>query len=139
MLEEHYGNFKHQFEKVVSETIDPQLLIPEITVDAVIELNQVTPKLMRILKQFAPFGPGNMTPVFMAENVIDTGYAKGVGAEQAHLKIAVVQDDRYKIDGIGFNMGDKLPLVTGRKPFDIVFTIDENQWQKYYRIHIGSC
>ena len=129
LLEEHYGNFKHQFEKVVSETIDPQLLIPEITVDAVIELNQVTPKLMRILKQFAPFGPGNMTPVFMAENVIDTGYAKGVGAEQAHLKIAVVQDDRYKIDGIGFNMGDKLPLVTGRKPFDIVFTIDENQWQ----------
>lgn len=129
LLEEHYGNFKHQFEKVVSETIDPQLLIPEITVDAVIELKQVTPKLMRILKQFAPFGPGNMTPVFMAENVIDTGYAKGVGAEQAHLKIAVVQDDRYKIDGIGFNMGDKLPLVTGRKPFDIVFTIDENQWQ----------
>lgn len=129
LLEEHYGNFKHQFEKVVSETIDPQLLIPEITVDAVIELNQVTPKLMRILKQFAPFGPGNMTPVFMAENVMDTGYAKGVGAEQAHLKIAVVQDDRYKIDGIGFNMGDKLPLVTGRKPFDIVFTIDENEWQ----------
>ncbi len=129
LLEEQYGNFKHQFEKVVAETIDPQLLIPEIMVDAVITLKEISPKLMRIIKQFAPFGPGNMTPTFMAENVSDTGYAKGVGAEQAHLKIAVVQDNRYKIDGIGFNMGDKLPLVTGRKPFDIVFTIDENEWQ----------
>lgn len=129
MLEEQYGNFKHQFEKVVAESIDPQLLIPEIMVDAVITLAEISPKLMRIIKQFAPFGPGNMTPTFMAENVSDTGYAKGVGAEQAHLKIAVVQDNRYKIDGIGFNMGDKLPLVTGRRPFDIVFTIDENEWQ----------
>jgi len=129
MLEEQYNNFKHQFEKVVSETIDPQLLIPEISIDMVIELKDITPKLMRILKQFAPFGPGNMTPVFMSENVKDTGYAKGVGAEKAHLKISVVQHDSHKIDGIGFNMGDKLNLVTGRKPFDVAFTLEENEWQ----------
>lgn len=129
LLEEQYNNFKHQFEKVVSETIDPQLLIPEISVDLVIELKDITPKLMRILKQFAPFGPGNMTPVFMAENLQDTGYAKGVGAEKAHLKIAAVQEGSYKIDGIGFNMGDKLNLVTGRKLFNAAFTLDENEWQ----------
>ncbi|WP_339835890.1 single-stranded-DNA-specific exonuclease RecJ [uncultured Maribacter sp.] len=129
LLEEQYLNFKHQFEKVVKESIDPQLLIPEITIDTVIDLKDITPKLMRILKQFAPFGPGNMSPVFMAENVQDTGYAKGVGANAAHLKISVVQQDSHKIDGIGFNMGDKLPLVTGRKPFSVVFSIDENEWQ----------
>ncbi len=129
LLEEQYQNFKHQFEKVVKETIDPQLLKPEITVDAIIELKEITPKLMRIIKQFAPFGPGNMTPVFMAENIQDTGYAKGVGAEAAHLKVSVVQQDSYKIGGIGFNMGDKLPMVTGRKPFNAVFCIDENEWQ----------
>jgi single-stranded-DNA-specific exonuclease len=129
LLEEQYQNFKHQFEKVVKETIDPQLLKPEISVDAIIELKEITPKLMRIIKQFAPFGPGNMTPVFMAENVQDTGYAKGVGAKAAHLKVAVVQQESYKIDGIGFNMGDKLPMVTGRKPFNAVFSIDENEWQ----------
>tara|TARA_R110002074_G_scaffold197610_10_gene364948 strand:- start:23491 stop:25179 length:1689 start_codon:yes stop_codon:yes gene_type:complete len=129
MLEEQYQNFKHQFEKVVKESIDPQLLIPEITIDTVIELKDITPKLMRILKQFAPFGPGNMSPVFMAENIKDTGYAKGVGANAAHLKISVVQQDSHKIDGIGFNMGEKLSLVTSRKPFSAVFSLDENEWQ----------
>ncbi|TDT46177.1 single-stranded-DNA-specific exonuclease [Maribacter spongiicola] len=129
LLEEQYNNFKHQFEKVVKESIDPQMLIPEITVDAVIELKDITPKLMRILKQFAPFGPGNMSPIFMAEDLKDTGYAKGVGKEEAHLKVSVVQQDSHRIDGIGFNMGDKLSLVTGRKPFSAVFSIDENEWQ----------
>lgn len=129
LLEHQYNNFKHQFEKVVKESIDPQLLVPEITVDAIIELSDISPKLMRILKQFAPFGPGNMSPTFMAENLVDTGYAKGVGAEEAHLKLAVTQNDTYKIGGIGFNLGDKLPLVTSRKPFSAVFSIDENEWQ----------
>lgn len=127
--ENQYQNFKHQFEKVVKETIDPQLLVPEITVDAVIELHQITPKLMRILRQFAPFGPGNMSPVFMAENLVDTGYAKGVGQEEAHLKLSVTQNDSHKIDCIGFNLGHKLPLVTSRKPFNAIFSIDENEWQ----------
>ncbi|WP_405411883.1 single-stranded-DNA-specific exonuclease RecJ [Maribacter sp. Asnod1-A12] len=129
LLEAQYNNFKHQFEKVVKESIDPQMLIPEITIDTVIELKDITPKLMRILKQFAPFGPGNMSPIFMAEDLHDTGYAKGVGKEEAHLKVSVVQQDSHRIDGIGFNMGDKLSLVTGRKPFSAVFSIDENEWQ----------
>lgn len=129
LLEEQYNNFKHQFEKVVKESIDPQMLIPEITIDTVIELQDITPKLMRILKQFAPFGPGNMSPIFVAEDLKDTGYAKGVGKEEAHLKVSVVQQSSHKIDGIGFNMGDKLSLVTGRKPFSAVFSIDENEWQ----------
>lgn len=129
LLEHQYNNFKHQFEKVVKESIDPQLLVPEITVDAMIALKDITPKLLRIINQFAPFGPGNMSPTFMAENLVDTGYAKGVGAEDAHLKLAVTQNDSYKMEGIGFNLGDKLPLVTSRKPFSAVFSIDENEWQ----------
>ncbi|MFS4492627.1 single-stranded-DNA-specific exonuclease RecJ [Maribacter sp. 2308TA10-17] len=129
LLEEQYGNFKHQFEKVVSETIDPNLLIPEITIDLALAVKDITPKLMRILKQFAPFGPGNMTPVFMAENLQDSGYAKGVGQDGAHLKFAVTQDGWGPIGGIGFNLGDKLPLMINRKTFDAVFSLDENEWQ----------
>lgn len=129
LLEEQYEVFKSKFEEVVKETIDPVLLTPEITVDAVIELKEITPKLLRILKQFAPFGPGNMSPVFMAENLTDTGYGKIVGQEGAHLKLSVTQNDSYKINAIGFNLGHKLPLVTGRKPFNAVFSIDENEWQ----------
>ena len=129
LLEEQFEAFKSQFEKVVKETIEPQLLTPEITVDTKITLQDITPKLMRILKQFAPFGPGNMAPVFMSENLIDTGYAKGVGQDGAHLKVQVIQGNSQKIGGIGFNLGDKLSFVTGRKPFDAVFSIDENEWQ----------
>jgi len=129
LLEEQYGEFKRQFEKVVSETIDPSLLIPEITIDAPIKIKDITPKLMRILKQFAPFGPGNMTPVFMAEKLQDSGYAKGVGQEAAHLKLAVTQEGWGPLGGIGFNLGDKLPLVINRRSFDAVFSLDENEWQ----------
>ena len=128
LLEEQYDTFKAQFEKVVSETIDPNLLIPEITVDTQMELAQITPKLMRILKQFAPFGPGNMTPVFMAKNVRDTGYAKGVGEDEKHLKLSVAQNGSQPIGAIGFNLGDKLPIVSNGKPFDAVFSLDENEW-----------
>lgn len=129
LLADQYGNFKHQFEKVVSETIDPALLIPEVRIDARIEIKEINQKLMRILKQFAPFGPGNMTPIFMAEKLQDSGYAKGVGQEEAHLKLAVTQNGYGPLGGIGFNLGDKLPLVIHRKSFDAVFSLDENEWQ----------
>lgn len=129
LLEEQYETFKKQFEKVVSETIDPGLLTPEISVDALIKLKDITPKLMRIIRQFAPFGPGNMTPVFMAERLTDTGYGKGVGEEEKHLKLTVKQHDSEAIGAIGFNLGDKLSLTADKKPFDAVFSLDENEWQ----------
>lgn len=129
LLEEQYDAFKKQFEKVVSETIDPNLLTPEITVDTQIDFKDITPKLMRILKQLAPFGPGNMTPVFMAENLKDNGYAKGVGEAEKHLKLSATQNRSQPIGAIGFNLGDKLSLVKNRQSFDAVFSLDENEWQ----------
>ncbi|GAB4509421.1 MAG: single-stranded-DNA-specific exonuclease RecJ [Allomuricauda sp.] len=128
LLEEQYEAFKNQFEKVVSETIDPKLLQPEIAVDAKIAMHQITPKLMRILKQFAPFGPGNMTPIFMTEGLKDTGYARGVGEDEKHLKCSVYQPGSNPIGAIGFNLGDKLNVVKRIKPFDAVFSLDENEW-----------
>ncbi len=135
LLEEQYESFKAKFEKVVGESIPPELLIPEQRIDAQINLFDITPKLMRILKQFAPFGPGNMTPVFMAKGVQDTGYAKGVGEDAKHLKLSVVQRGKtnpkevvHPIGAIGFNLGDRLPLVKKGQRFAIAFTLDENEW-----------
>lgn len=128
LLEEQYENFKNQFEKVVSETIDPKLLVPEITIDTKISLNDVSPRLMRILKQFAPFGPGNMRPVFMAEGVKDTGYGKGVGENEKHLKLTLTQKGSKPIGAIGFNLGNKLCNVKNQQNFDVAFTLDENEW-----------
>lgn len=128
LLEENYEAFKARFEKVVSETIDPKLLIPEVNIDAQISLKEITPKFYRILSQFAPFGPGNMTPVFMSEDLQDTGYGKCVGAEKDHLRFTVTQHGAGKLVGIGFGLGDKIDLISEKKPFKAAYTIDENHW-----------
>nr|WP_299386449.1 single-stranded-DNA-specific exonuclease RecJ [Allomuricauda sp.] len=128
LLESQYKSFKEKFEQVVSQTIDPKLLVREITVDAQMELSQISPKLMRILKQFAPFGPGNMTPVFMARKLQDTGYGKGVGEGEKHLKLSVVQNGSRPLGAIGFGLGNKLEQIKNRNTFDAVFSLDENEW-----------
>lgn len=132
LLEWQYDAFKSKFEEVVSQTIDPSLLTPEIAVDSIIDFKDISPKFHRILSQFEPFGPGNMTPTFMAENLKDSGYAKGVGADESHLKCQIFQGlntgNHQKINGIGFNLGKKLQIVK-QNSFSAVFSIDENEWQ----------
>ncbi len=128
LLEENYLAFKNAFEKVVSATILPDSLTPEIPIDAEINFDDITPKLMRILKQFEPFGPQNMTPVFLTKNVIDTGYSKKLGAEEEHLKLFVKQNNSGGIPAIGFGLGNKMDLVTHKKPFNAIYCIDENEW-----------
>jgi single-stranded-DNA-specific exonuclease len=130
LKEENYEAFKQAFEDEVSRTIDRNLLTPEIKIDAQIDLKAITPKFYRILKQFAPFGPNNMTPVFMTEDMVDTGYGKCVGADKTHLRLTAIQPkstDRFV--GIGFGMGDKYELISESKPFRAVYSIDENEWQ----------
>lgn len=129
LLEEDFENFKNEFEKVVSETITPQQLIPEISVDAMIDLDDITPKFYRILKQFAPFGPGNMTPVFMTENLTDVGVGKCVGKDKSHLRLVVKQENSNQFTGIGFGLADKEDIACNGKPFKAVYCIDENEWQ----------
>ncbi len=126
--EENYILFKEAFEKTVSETIHPDLLIPEVVVDAEIDFSDIDPKLVRILKQFEPFGPQNMTPVFLTKNVKDTGYGKKIGEDDAHLKLFLKQDGSDGIPAIGFGLGKKIDLTTDRKPFEAAYCIDENLW-----------
>ena len=130
LKEENYEAFKNKFEEVVTQTCDPRLLLPEIAMEAELNFDQITPKFYRILKQFAPFGPGNMRPVFMTNNLVDTGYGKKVGADQTHLKITVTQGGSgMSIGGIGFGLGDKHDLITHNKPFKAAYVLDENEWR----------
>ncbi len=128
LLEENYQLFKNAFEKVVEETIHPDMLTPEISIDAEINLTDITPKLTRILKQFEPFGPQNMTPVFLTKNVKDTGYAQKLGVDGEHLKLFVRQNNSEGMAAIGFGLGNKMELTTNKKPFEAVYCIDENEW-----------
>ena len=129
LSETQYEGFKNKFEEVVSSSIDDRLLIPEILIDSTLELEEITPKFYRILRQFAPFGPGNMAPVFMTKNLIDTGYGKCVGASDDHLKCTVTQmKSAVQIGAIGFNLGDKCSLITNKKTFSAAYSLDLNEW-----------
>lgn len=127
--EARYEEFKARFEEQVARTIDPALLTPEIRIDRPIRLEQIDARLMRILKQFAPFGPGNHTPSFLAGPLCDTGYARTVGDTGAHLKLSVTQDGAGPFGGIGFGLGAKLPDIRDRRPFQAVVSVEENTWQ----------
>ncbi|WP_396166885.1 single-stranded-DNA-specific exonuclease RecJ [Flavobacterium sp.] len=128
LKEENYENFKNAFENEVKKTIHPDLLIPEISVDLEMNFSDLDEKFMRILKQFEPFGPENMTPVFLSKSVIDSGYAKTLGNDAEHLKAFVKQNNSPNLNAIGFGLGDKIDVVKNRNPFEAVYVLEENEW-----------
>ncbi|WP_188049023.1 single-stranded-DNA-specific exonuclease RecJ [Flavobacterium sp. GP15] len=128
LKEENYLLFKEAFEREVEKTIHPDMLVPEISIDAEIDFCDITPKLIRILKQFEPFGPKNMTPTFLTKDVKDTGYGKPMGQDEEHLRLFLKQNGSEGIAAIGFGLGDKFDLTTNQKPFQVAYNIDENEW-----------
>lgn len=123
LLPENVEAFSTKFEEVVSTTIPPDLLIPEIIIDTEISFASLNQSFYQIICQMEPFGPENMRPVFIAKKVVDTGYSKIVKEE--HIRF-VVRQDKYTFTGIGFNLAGKFSLL--KNPVDIVFTLDENEW-----------
>jgi len=129
LQEENYTLFRDKFEAVVAETLHPDLRIPEIAIDAEIDFTDITPKFFRILKQFEPFGPGNMTPVFLTRHITDSGYGKSIGADDTHLKLFVKQQGTSEGFGaIGFGLAVKKELACNGDSFDAVYSVDENTW-----------
>ena len=123
LLPKNIDAFSNKFNEVVSSTIEDRLLIPEIIIDAQISFKEINNSFYSIITQMEPFGPENMRPVFIAKNVLDTGHSKIVKEE--HIRF-VVKQDNISLTGIGFNMASKFSLL--KKPVDIVFTLDENEW-----------
>lgn len=117
--------FQQRFEEVVEASIHPELLIPEIVIDAEIQFKDIRWPFYDIICQMEPFGPENMTPVFMARRVVNTGYSKVV--KDTHLRF-VVKQEGVTLTGIGFGLAHKWPIVQSGKPFDLVFKIDVNEW-----------
>ncbi|MGD0710509.1 MAG: DHHA1 domain-containing protein, partial [Bacteroidales bacterium] len=125
---ENLEAFKDKFEKIVSETIEERMLIPEVEIDAELELTDISQKFYRVLKQFAPFGPGNMAPVFRTKGLVDKGYARIVGAN--HLRLCVMYPGIHnpEYNAIAFGQSDYLPMVINGKTFSLCYHIDENEW-----------
>jgi single-stranded-DNA-specific exonuclease len=125
MLPDNVEAFSNKFEEIVESLIEPHLLIPEIIIDAEVSFKNLTKSFYNIICQMEPFGPQNMRPVFITKNVFDTSWSKIV--KEQHIKF-VVKQDNIIFTGIGFNMSDKFYLLQRNKPLDIIYTLDENEW-----------
>jgi len=126
---ENIPAFQKKFEEVVAKSIDPEMLIPEIEIDAELELAAIEPKFYKVLKQFAPFGPVNMKPTFISKRVYAKANARIVGNDHLKLEVIANQNDFQGIAGIGFNLGNKMDLIRSGEPFDVAYHIEENEWQ----------
>lgn len=130
---ENVERLKLRFEEVVSASIKAEQLIPEIEIDAEIGLQDITPKLYQIIQQMAPFGPGNMNPTFISRGVKDSGWSKVLKEE--HLKFSIRVSNGDLMEGIGFGMANKLNVIKSGA-FDIVYHIEENEWQGNVRLQL---
>ncbi|MEA2106898.1 MAG: single-stranded-DNA-specific exonuclease RecJ [Bacteroidota bacterium] len=120
--------FRNRFEKVVSEKITEEQLIPQVEIDAELRLSDITPKFYRILKQFQPFGPENMAPVFVTRDVADNGEGRIVGVSKEHLKLSIIQEeDPFKnFAAIAFQQANLYEYIHSGDFFDICYSVDEN-------------
>ncbi len=131
LRKENFKAFQQKFEQVVSENILQEQIVPSIEIDMELKLKDITPKLFRIIKQFEPFGPENMTPVFFTENVVDNGTGRVVGNQKEHIKLNLLHEDEpFKpYPAIAFNLADVFPAIANGNTFDICYCIEENEYR----------
>jgi single-stranded-DNA-specific exonuclease len=131
MKEANLDRFTLRFEQIAKEILSDEMMIPRIEIDDYLDFKQITPKFFRILKQFQPFGPQNMSPVFVTKNVYDNGNGCTVGQEGEHLRLELLQDNEpYRhIPAIAFSQSEHFEHLSGGNPADVCYSIAEN----YYR------
>jgi single-stranded-DNA-specific exonuclease len=131
MKMENLKKFESRFEEVVAKNITPEQMMPVIEIDAELTLKDILPKFYRILKQFQPFGPENMSPVFLTEDVVDNGCGRVVGTTGEHIKLELIQEENplHVYPAIGFSLSQHFKEIKKGKPFDICYSIEENEFR----------
>ncbi len=127
--------FQDRFEAAVSGTIEDETLVPTIEYAAILDLGEIKPKFWQILQQFAPFGPGNQNPVFVSKHVIDSGYSKVL--KDQHLQLSIKQIESAVFQGIGFGLGQYFDYVQSKKPFHIIYNIQNNRFQGHHYLQLA--
>jgi single-stranded-DNA-specific exonuclease len=120
--------FKSRFEKAVIEKLNGRELVPEIEIDGALPLNAINSRFYNVLRQFAPFGPGNMAPVFRTDGIVDAGGSRVVGKN--HLKLSVVHPEVSggPFSAIAFQQGEHISKIEKGVPFNCCYHIEENEW-----------
>lgn len=133
---ENIKPFQIKFEKIVSESITEDQLIPKIEIDTEIEFHEINDKLLRIIKQFAPHGPENMTPVLLSKQVYETGWGKVFGKNHLKLELFQKSNPNIRFNAIAYNKGDFIHFFQRKVPMDIVFKIQENEFNSIKTIQL---
>jgi single-stranded-DNA-specific exonuclease len=128
LKKENVEAFKHRFEEVVTASITKDQLAPKIEVDVELEFHEITDKLLRILKQFAPHGPENMTPLFCARHVFETGWGRVFGTNHLKLELFQKSNPNLRLQAIAYDKGDYIHFFQRKIPMDIVFKLQENEY-----------
>ncbi len=138
LKEENLPEFAARIENYTKRHITEEMETQVIEVDLRLDFAQITPKFCRILRQFQPFGPGNIMPVFLTENVYDDGMGRKVGPDARHLKLNLIQEAQpyNPKPAIGFNMADYYPYISGGNPIDICYSVVENYFNKNTTIQL---
>jgi single-stranded-DNA-specific exonuclease len=120
--------FAEKFERVVSETITEEMLTPCIEIDDDLKLDNINEKFLRILKQFAPFGPGNMNPVFMTKSLSCKGFPRVMKDKHLKLDLYDPENPTRTIEAVAFNMVNHFESISSKMPFTICYSVEENNW-----------
>lgn len=131
MRPENVGEFTRRFNAYVEENIDPQMLVPQVDVDAELLFSEITPAFRRELKRFEPFGPGNAAPIFATRSVSNRGDAKLVGAECEHLRMDLTQRQKPNttLQCIAFQQPEHFEWIRSGRPVDVCYQIVENHYR----------
>jgi single-stranded-DNA-specific exonuclease len=138
MKESNLERFKERFMQIAGEIVTDDMMIPRTDIDDSLDFKQITPKFFRILKQFQPFGPKNMSPVFITKNVYDNGNGCIVGQDGDHLRLELMQEnDPYRyVSAIAFNQSGHFEHLNGGNPVDICYSISENYYKGIANIQL---
>lgn len=126
---ENISPFARKFEEVVSGRISEAQLTPEIEIDLEIDLADISDRFYKVIKQMAPFGPGNMNPVFVTRHCINGGFTRVVGTNHLKLHVCQLSHPEITMDGIAFGMGDFYAPIADGQAFSVAYSIEENEWR----------
>lgn len=137
MKPENLEAFIDKFEQVVSSKITHEMMTPEVEIDLKLTLNEINLRFYKILKQFAPFGPGNQSPVFQTDGVVDNGNARLLKNKHLKLTLGHMEYASNPIPAIAFQLGDYYDYISKGQPFNICYHIEENDWNNKKEIQIN--
>jgi single-stranded-DNA-specific exonuclease len=131
LKKENIRPFMEKFENYVNSTITEEQLVPRIFIDAELSFSEINEEFFKTMSQFQPYGPENMSPVFVSRNVFDTGAGRMVGSSGEHLKLDLCQEStgQKSFSAIAFSQADHFEYIKGGNPFDICYSLEMNEFR----------